>query len=163
MLEKIFISIPGLGNIKVITSEAGIISLRFVKRRIITKNKTNSFTASFIKELLEKELKLYVNGRLKEFSVPIDLSYISGFTKDVLEEVRKIPYGKTITYKELALAIGKPHAARAVGNSLSKNPVPIIIPCHRVIKTNGSLGGFSSGIAIKKKLLSIEKSHYKSG
>ncbi|MCL4468252.1 MAG: MGMT family protein, partial [Deltaproteobacteria bacterium] len=68
-----------------------------------------------------------------------------------------IPYGRTLSYKQLASALGRPNASRAVGNSLGKNPVPIIIPCHRIIKTDGSTGGYSSGAAMKKKLLGIEK------
>ncbi len=89
--------------------------------------------------------------------MPVDISRVSDFTKLVLQQSKKIPYGRTLSYKQLASALGRPNASRAVGSSLGKNPVPIIIPCHRIIKTDGSPGGYSSGAAMKKKLLGIEK------
>ena len=84
----------------------------------------------------------------------------SDFQKLVWAEIDKIPYGSTITYKEIAIKIGKPHAARAVANACGQNPEPIIRPCHRVICTNGDLGGYSGpgGIEAKKKLLLQESS-----
>ena len=86
----------------------------------------------------------------------IDLSSYTDFEISVLKETRKIPYGKTKTYSDIAKAIGKPKAARAVGNALGKNRTPILIPCHRVIKSDGGLGGFSMGLKWKKKLLEQE-------
>lgn len=84
----------------------------------------------------------------------------SDFQKLVWAEIDKIPYGSTITYKEIAIKIGKPHAARAVANACGQNPEPIIRPCHRVICTNGDLGGYSGpgGIEAKKELLLQESS-----
>jgi methylated-DNA-[protein]-cysteine S-methyltransferase len=78
------------------------------------------------------------------------------FEKKVWETLRKIPYGETRTYKWLAEEIGKPQAFRAVGNALGKNPIPIIFPCHRVIESDGSLGGYSGGVDIKRRLIEIE-------
>ena len=78
------------------------------------------------------------------------------FERKVWETLKEIPYGETRTYKWLAEKIGKPHAFRAVGNALGKNPIPIIFPCHRVIETDGSLGGYSGGTDIKRRLLEIE-------
>ena len=80
----------------------------------------------------------------------------SDFEKKVWKAAAKIPYGTTISYAGLAKKIGKPGSARAVGNALGKNPCPIVIPCHRVIKTDGTLGGFSGGRGWKKKLLNLE-------
>ena len=77
----------------------------------------------------------------------------------VWEEVMRIPYGKTLTYKEIAERIANPNASRAVGRALNKNPVPILIPCHRVIGSKGKLTGYGAGIAIKKKLLELERSN----
>lgn len=75
----------------------------------------------------------------------------------VWKVAQKIPYGEVRTYKDIAKLIGKPLASRAVGNALGRNPIPILVPCHRVIASNGTLGGYSSGLKIKKTLLSLEK------
>jgi len=160
MREKVFVFVPILGNIELVISENGIVSLKFIKRNIAVQKSFNSLNTPLIKRI-ETELKLYVNGKLKRFSVPVDLTSVSKFTRCVLEEVKKVPYGETTTYKHIASAIGNPHAYRVVGNSVGKNPVPIIIPCHRVIRSDGSLGGFSAGISMKKKLLEIEKRYHK--
>lgn len=159
MDKSIYIFIPELGNLKITASDKGITSLEFVKRTMTGNDRHGVHdTSSAMLNKTVRELGLYAQGRLKKFSVPVDLSCISGITKLVLKKIQKIPYGKTINYKQLASSIGNGNASRAVGNSLGKNPVPIIIPCHRVIKSDGSLGGYSSGIAMKKKLLGIEKS-----
>ena len=88
------------------------------------------------------------------------MEYSSNFQKMVWHEIEKIPYGETRTYKEIAIAIGKPHAHRAVANACGKNPLPIIRPCHRVICSNGDIGGYSGpgGVEAKKKLLLDESS-----
>ncbi|MEW6009279.1 MAG: MGMT family protein [Candidatus Omnitrophota bacterium] len=82
---------------------------------------------------------------------------LSSFAKSVLKATCLIPMGQTRSYKWIAKRIGKPNAARAVGNALNKNPFPLIVPCHRVIKDDGSIGGFSKGVKYKRFLLNIEK------
>ncbi len=104
---------------------------------------------------IQKELKQYFAGKLQVFQTPISLLG-SPFQIRVWEELRKIPYGKTISYLELAIGIGQPSAARAVGNANGSNQLAIIIPCHRVIHANGKLGGYNGGITRKPKLLAIE-------
>jgi methylated-DNA-[protein]-cysteine S-methyltransferase len=101
-----------------------------------------------------KELAEYFRGRRRTFGVKIDLR-AGGFTKHVLARVRKIAYGKTLTYGEIASALGNPGAARAVGAANGANPIPIIIPCHRVVASNG-LGGYGGGLPMKRKLLQLE-------
>ena len=101
------------------------------------------------------EIKLYLEGKLKEFHTRLDLSYGTSFQISVWRELLNIPFGKVKTYSEIANKIGKPGAARAVGNAVGANPIPIIIPCHRVVATSG-LGGYSGGIEIKKRLLQTE-------
>ena len=101
------------------------------------------------------ELERYFDGETIEFSLDVDISYSSPFEQKVLTETRKIKYGKTITYSELAEKIGS-RAVRAVGNALGKNPIPIIIPCHRVVAKKG-IGGYSEGIDIKTRLLELEQ------
>ena len=101
------------------------------------------------------EIKLYLEGNLKEFESELDLSSGTPFQVSVWRELLKIPYGNVKTYSEIAERIGSPRATRAVGNAVGANPIPIIVPCHRVVGANG-LGGYSCGIEIKKKLLQIE-------
>jgi methylated-DNA-[protein]-cysteine S-methyltransferase len=105
-----------------------------------------------IKLLLDR----YLRGEKVDFDADIDISEESPFTQRVLRELIKIPYGKVRSYLWIGKRVGHAMAARAVGQAVKRNPIPIIIPCHRVIRDNGSLGGFSSGIEIKKKLLSLE-------
>ncbi|NWF89976.1 MAG: methylated-DNA--[protein]-cysteine S-methyltransferase [Ignavibacteriaceae bacterium] len=103
------------------------------------------------------ELKEYFNGERKKFNVPLDIEGTE-FQKKVWNELMKIPYGKLKTYKEVAIRIGNKNAVRAIGRANSTNHIPIIIPCHRVIASNGSLGGYSGGISLKEKLLELEGS-----
>jgi methylated-DNA-[protein]-cysteine S-methyltransferase len=98
----------------------------------------------------------YCNGHAFSFNETLDLSAGSTFEQRVWNTCLTIPYGQTRSYGWLAAQLGQPKAARAVGNALGKNPVPIIIPCHRVIAANGSIGGFSGGIETKKRLLALE-------
>lgn len=101
-------------------------------------------------------LDRYLKGRKVEFDIDIDISGESLFTQKVLLELRKIPYGRLRSYLSIGKQLGYPMAARAVGQAVKRNPIPIIIPCHRVIREDGSLGGFSLGIEIKKRLLVLE-------
>lgn len=105
---------------------------------------------------LAGELEAYFAGELRQFSVPVDLSGVSDFTRRVLEATATIPYGETVSYGEIARMIGMPGATQAVGNALGANPVPIVIPCHRVIRSDGSMGWFTGGPEIKRALLRLE-------
>jgi len=109
--------------------------------------------------LAREELRQYFSGQLKNFTVKVDFSRWQGFTARVYAALRAVPYGETITYGELARRAGQPAAARAVGRLMAKNPLPIILPCHRVIAANGALTGYSggTGIATKIFLLNHEK------
>lgn len=101
------------------------------------------------------QLREYFAGQRKKFSVKLDLSGTQ-FQLRVWKELTKIPYGKTISYKQLAIKTGDAKAVRAVGGANGSNPIPIIIPCHRVINANGELGGYSGGLDIKSTLLTLE-------
>ena len=102
------------------------------------------------------ELDAYFRGRLKKFTVPIDLRGVTDFTGRVLRATRSIPFGRLVSYGGVASRIGSPRASRAVGGALGRNPVPIIVPCHRVIAHGGKLGGFTGGLDTKRTLLQIE-------
>ena len=101
------------------------------------------------------ELNLFLAGKICEFSIPIKI-YGTDFQKKVLEVTLTIPYGKTWTYKQVAEAVGSPHAVRAVGNVLHRNPLQVVIPCHRVIDSRGKLSGFALGTNLKRRLLCME-------
>ena len=103
----------------------------------------------------EKELREYFEGTRKVFTVPLSLKG-TPFQMKVWEELRKIPYGETLSYGQIAENVGNPKAARAVGMANNKNPIMIIVPCHRVIGKNGKLVGYAGGVDIKEKLLKIE-------
>lgn len=101
------------------------------------------------------ELNRYLRGSLKTFTFPVDLK-TTPFRKRVLEKVGQIPYGKTASYKQISHGVGNPAAVRAVGGANAHNPLPFVIPCHRVIAHDGSLGGYGGGLSLKMKLLQME-------
>ena len=104
------------------------------------------------------ELEEYFSGERRTFEVPIDITHSgTAFQRKVWRRLSEIPYGETISYKELAVDCGGPTYSRAVANANGKNPVSIIIPCHRVIASDGSLGGYTGGVDKKTKLLKIEE------
>jgi methylated-DNA-[protein]-cysteine S-methyltransferase len=104
-----------------------------------------------------RQLKEYFGGRRSRFELPVDLSLVSEFDRRVLAVVSKIPPGGVLTYADVARRIGSPTAARAVGNAVGRNPVPIVVPCHRVIRSDGTLGGYSGGgVGYKRRLLALE-------
>jgi methylated-DNA-[protein]-cysteine S-methyltransferase len=106
-------------------------------------------------EAASRQLDAYFKGKLKEFSLELEPKG-TDFQKRVWKELVKIPYGRTITYGELARKIGNPNASRAVGAANGQNPISIIIPCHRVIGATGSLTGFGGGLDVKQYLLDLE-------
>jgi methylated-DNA-[protein]-cysteine S-methyltransferase len=106
-------------------------------------------------ESISEQLDRYWNNELREFDVPLAMQG-TDFQKKVWEGLRTIPYGETISYKELARRIGLPRAIRAVGQANNRNPIAIVVPCHRVIGANGSLTGYGGGLDKKEKLLALE-------
>ncbi len=104
-----------------------------------------------------KELAEYLVGERTFFAVPADLSRLSPFDRAALEAAARIPFGETRSYKWVAERLGRPDATRAVGGAMAGNPVPLIVPCHRVVRTDGGLGGYSFGLARKEALLCLER------
>lgn len=105
---------------------------------------------------IQKELREYFEHGKDVFTQKIDLSVGTEFERMVWLALKEVPSGETRTYKWLAEKVGKPKASRAVGRALGKNPLPIILPCHRIIESDGSLGGYSGGVDIKRRLLEME-------
>lgn len=102
-----------------------------------------------------RQLEMYLDGKLKVFSLPLEPEG-TDFFKRVWEKLREVPYGRTSSYKDLAIASGNPKAVRAVGMANARNPIAIFIPCHRIIGTNGKLVGFGGGLDLKSRLLELE-------
>ncbi|NUR76957.1 MAG: methylated-DNA--[protein]-cysteine S-methyltransferase [Thermoleophilia bacterium] len=104
---------------------------------------------------VHRELDEYFEGTRREFDLPIDLR-VAPFHADVLAELARVPYGRTETYGSLAAKVGRPKAARAVGTVMHHNPIPIVLPCHRIVGANGSLTGYAGGLDVKLRLLQLE-------
>jgi methylated-DNA-[protein]-cysteine S-methyltransferase len=105
---------------------------------------------------VRRELDEYFAGHRREFDLETDLSPVPAFHRDALRELARVPYGQVTTYGTLAAKIGKPRAARAVGGAMNRNPIPIVLPCHRVIGSSGSLVGYGGGLDRKELLLRLE-------
>lgn len=140
-----------IGILEIICSEDTILSVMFVERENSVMNKGNEILENTIIQLNE-----YFNGSRKEFNLKVSLSG-TDFQKNVWNELLKIPYGETLSYKSLAIRVGNEKSVRAVGSANGKNKICIIVPCHRVIGANGSLTGYAGGIDRKQWLLNHEK------
>ncbi len=107
--------------------------------------------------MVKTQLSEYFEGKRRNFSLPLDLKEATNFQKRVWEVLQGIPYGTSVSYAQVARKMGRPEAVRAVGNACGANPVPIVIPCHRVVRSDGTLGGYTSGFDVKKALIEHEK------
>jgi methylated-DNA-[protein]-cysteine S-methyltransferase len=107
-------------------------------------------------EEVRRELDLYFEGRLTEFDLPLDWQLSKDFRRRVLRAIDRIPYGQTRTYTQMATSAGNERAVRAAGSACGSNPIPIVVPCHRVLRTSGALGGYGGGLPMKEGLLRLE-------
>ena len=105
---------------------------------------------------VRRELDRYFAGKLQDFEVPLDWALVGDFARKVLRRTARIPYGSVASYGEVALEVGTPRGARAVGNALGSNPIPVVVPCHRVVRTGGAIGGYGGGLPRKRWLLALE-------
>ncbi|MEW5351394.1 methylated-DNA--[protein]-cysteine S-methyltransferase [Streptomyces sp. 16-176A] len=104
-----------------------------------------------------RQLKAYFAGERRDFALPLDWSLISGFNRQVLRELASgVPYGTVVGYGDLARRVGQPQAAQAVGVAMGANPLPLVVPCHRVVESDGGIGGFGGGLETKRTLLALE-------
>jgi methylated-DNA-[protein]-cysteine S-methyltransferase len=150
-----------VGNLMIAGDSEGLRFIHFIKG----KDKVNTPSDwvrddqdKLLKEAVQ-QLKDYFNGQRQEFDLKLAPEGTE-FQLKVLEALKKIPYGQTCSYGTIAKRIGSPKAVRAVGGANGRNPLPIVIPCHRVIGQSGALVGFTSGLSIKKQLLALEKTIY---
>lgn len=105
---------------------------------------------------VRRELDEYFDGKRRAFDLPVDVGLAADFNRRVLDELARVPYGEIVTYGQLAARAERPRAARAVGTVMNRNPIPIVLPCHRVIGANGSLTGYGGGLERKEMLLRLE-------
>jgi methylated-DNA-[protein]-cysteine S-methyltransferase len=105
---------------------------------------------------VRRELDEYFSGKRQDFDVPLDWTLTHGFTQRILRATAKVPYGQVSTYRQMATKAGNAKAVRAAGNALGANPIPIVVPCHRILRTGGSLGGYGGGPERKEFLLRLE-------
>jgi methylated-DNA-[protein]-cysteine S-methyltransferase len=105
---------------------------------------------------VRRELERYFAGELHDFGLPLDWQLSRGFRLEVLRQTARIPYGSTLSYKQVAARAGSERAVRAAGSALGSNPIPIVVPCHRVLRTGGALGGYGGGLEMKEALLRLE-------
>ncbi len=136
-----------LGTIYLIFSGKSLMGISFKKPRVKRGKSPDNFT---------EELSGYFEGNLRKFSLKTVFDEGTEFEKSVWEAARDVPYGETRSYKWLADRVGSPGGSRAVGQALAKNPIPIVVPCHRIIESTGDIGGYSSGVNIKRRLLEME-------
>jgi len=156
-----------VGDVLVAASERGVVEIsyldhtgRYESLRELEQRGYLVYERQQTVEPVVDQLKEYFTQQRQRFDLPFDLGGITDFTRSVLDRTVHIPYGKVQTYGEVASAIGKPKASRAVGNALGRNPVPVIIPCHRVILSSGAMGWYTGGPEIKRALLGIEGVSY---
>jgi methylated-DNA-[protein]-cysteine S-methyltransferase len=136
-----------LGNIYMIFSGKTLTGVSFKKP---------PFKKGAAPESFKKELRGYFDGKLRKFTQKTAFAEGTDFEREVWLAIKDVPYGETRTYKWLAERVGSPEGSRAVGQALSKNPISIVIPCHRIIESTGKIGGYSSGEGIKRRLLEME-------
>lgn len=144
-------------------TKLGIIKISYQEKvesiELVDKIDSNN-ERSMLSDKIFDQIDKYLKGEVKKFDI-YDKPEITGtdFQKSIWQELINIPYGETRTYKDIAQKINNPKALRAVGTAIGKNPFFIIIPCHRVIRSNGKMGGFAYGLDVKEKLLYLEKSY----
>ena len=152
MLEFDDFEIPGGPLLRVTAGPSGIRSIEF-QPPAPSPDRLNPSNA-FLTEA-GRQLRAYFEGRLREFELPLD-PLGTDFQKRVWKQLERIPYGETRSYSQVAVAVGAPKAVRAVGAANGSNPLPIVVPCHRVIGANGKLVGYGGGLPLKHRLLALE-------
>lgn len=151
-----------VGTIGLAAAEAGLRRLDYVKdedafvERLLTHYGDRPILRSDALDRARRELDQYFTGKRRAFDLPVDLSEVSDFDRRVLAVTARVPAGRVLTYTEVARRAGSPRAMRAAGNALHRNPVAIIVPCHRVVRSDGSLGGYGGGLPVKEWLLEHE-------
>jgi methylated-DNA-[protein]-cysteine S-methyltransferase len=151
--NQIVVTSP-VGKLRLIASDKGLVAIDVQNVRVASDFETSA-SAQKILSTTKKQLEQYFACKRTNFDIPLDLEG-TDFQQQAWRALCRIPYGKTISYGQQAKNIKKPKAFRAVGSANGKNPIPIIVPCHRVVAGDGTLGGYSLGLKMKKQLLALE-------
>lgn len=154
-----------VGEMLVAATEVGVVRLAFavegfdqVLDTLARKVSPRVLRAPARLDGLVYEVEEYLTGRRRDFDLPLDLTLTSGFRRAVVQHLPEIPYGRTATYADVAALAGSPRAVRAVGTACAKNPLPLVVPCHRVVRSDGTVGQYAGGPAAKRWLLDLEAS-----
>jgi methylated-DNA-[protein]-cysteine S-methyltransferase len=151
-----------IGSLTVAATPAGVVRIEFGGGERVLEELASEVSPRVVRlpgrlDEVRRELDEYFAGRRRRFDVPVDRRLSRGYRRTVLEALsREVPYGHTVSYKELAERTGNPNASRAVGSAMATNPIPIVVPCHRVLRTGGALGGYGGGLDTKVWLLRHE-------
>ena len=145
-----------LGSLRLIITDRGLADLVIGSAPAQAPASRPALAVPKVSARLVRQLQTYAAGRPVRFTIPLDLRAGTAFQQKVWRALQTIPYGETRSYAWVARKIGKPKATRAVGTACGANPVPIVVPCHRVVASDGSLGGFSGGLPLKRRLLALE-------
>jgi methylated-DNA-[protein]-cysteine S-methyltransferase len=153
-----------VGRLLVATTPRGLVRIAYldeageepVVEQLATRTSPRVLAAPRRVDEPRRELDEYFNRRRHEFDLPIDWTLTRGFGRRVLRATARIPYGEVSSYKQVAAAAGSPRGSRAAGNALGVNPMPIVVPCHRVLHAGGGLGGYTGGVERKRVLLDVE-------
>ena len=150
-----------LGPLFVASTRKGLVRLAYPGETDLAAELASSISPRVLEaparlDRVRRELDEYFEGTRRRFEVEIDWRLISGFATRVLRATSRVPYGRLVTYREVARRAGSPNAYRAAGNALGSNPIPIVVPCHRVVREGGGLGGYTGGLDRKEFLLRLE-------
>ena len=152
-----------VGNLLAVATDAGLVQLGYplqprdeMLESLAERISPRLLEAPARLDPVRRELDEYFAGRRREFDLPLDWQLTGGFTRKVLRETARIPFGETRSYMQMAASAGSPRAHRAAGSALGANPIPIVVPCHRVLRSGGGLGGYGGGLEVKRELLRLE-------
>jgi len=152
-----------LGTLLAVRTPAGLVHLGYPNRpreaqleHLAARVSPRIIEAPAELDEVRRELDQYFAGHRRHFEIELDWQLTAGFVRAVLEHTAAIPFGQTRTYGEIAAAAGSPRAFRAAGSALGANPIPIVVPCHRVLRSGGALGGYGGGLDVKRELLELE-------
>ena len=161
-----------VGSLLLAASGRGLLEIAFTRNGTRVDDALDELARKVSPRILEaparldpvrRQLDEYFEGRRAAFDLALDRALMGDFARRVLGRTARIPYGEVSTYAQVASAIGAPRAARAVGNALGSNPIPVIVPCHRVLRTGGALGGYGGGLDRKQWLLELERTNSPAG
>ncbi|MGW1556059.1 methylated-DNA--[protein]-cysteine S-methyltransferase [Streptomyces sp. NPDC002144] len=158
----------GIGPLLLAATREGLVNVVFHATDAVREKALERLAARLGREPVEapdspllaeaiRQVQAYFAGERRDFKLPLDWSLISGFNRQVLRELASgVPYGAVVAYGDLAGRVGQPGAAQAVGVAMGSNPLPVVVPCHRVVENDGGIGGFGGGLETKRKLLALE-------